>query len=389
MSGKVYMSSNTFKARSGPHITIVAIGGIRPHFVKLAALRRIIAKFNERSETRIDVVYINTGQHYDDELAGALIRELDLRFDLTLTHSNRKPIHILCNMIMGICEILEELEEEPDWVMVIGDANTSLAGAIAATKSKYPVIHVEAGTALGNVQSPEVINGKVIEQLATVYFCASKLAIDRLKAVGVSDNIFLVGDITRSFVIEYSRSLPCGYGSYPPGEYVLVTMHREENLGSEETMRNILEVMSDYHKKVLFVTHPRTRQRLQKLNLLGLRNIEYLPALPYGQMLSTIKGCSFLITDSGGLQREAYHLKKRCLVRSDVEFWPSLTQAGIHRLIGTDEGGIREGLEWMELTLASGEYGNVDDLDDDTGIEDALHSLVRLSARLAEQRIQR
>jgi UDP-GlcNAc3NAcA epimerase len=365
-------------------IRVVVVAGIRPHFVKLAAIRSAIAEYNRDSKSQINPLYLNTGQHYDDQLAGAFIRELDLRFDITLKHHTRRPIALLSSMITGVYDALQSLESKADYVIAIGDANTTLAAAIAAAKSGHPIVHIEAGTALLDAQTQEAINGRVVSQLSTLHFCASRQAVERLAKIGISKNVFLTGDITRDFVIAYSRSLPSGYASYEVGEYVLVTIHRQENLDSEDTMTNLLTTLSNHETKVLFVAHPRTHRRLCELNLLELGNIEYVPALPYGQMLSAVKGCSFIVTDSGGLQREAYYLRKRCLLRLDVEFWPSLTQAGVHRLVGRDQESIEAGLEWMRAALAAQYYDRADELDGTASIRDALEELVvRVTSTLA------
>lgn len=360
-------------------INVVIVCGVRPHFVKCAALQRAIGEYNSHAEVKIDAKYLNAGQHYNDELAGSLISELGLQFDCTLSHDNKNPLHIFGNMIIGIGGYLANLRPKADWVVVFGDANVAAAAALAAVKTNNAIAHFEAGTALHDIKTVEVINGKILASISEVHFCSSDLAAESLRKVGIRNKIFVIGDVARDFVIDSSNSIMGGYDGLDPGTYILLTMHHEENLESALVLRNVLEVLNGCGYKVVFVIHPRTKKRLEEFDLLNFSNILYAPPQSYKQMLAAIKGCKFLVTDSGGLQRESYYLRKRCLIRLDVDYWPSLTQAGVHKRIGIDKASILEGMRWIESVNVSGVYPQVQTLDHTKGAQEALTILARIT----------
>jgi UDP-N-acetylglucosamine 2-epimerase len=354
--------------------SLLVISGVRPQYVKCAALQRGIEKYNSSGDLEIIAHYINSGQHYDDSMSGVFIRELSIHFDYTISHQNKSSTYIMGNMISQIGEYIQGLEDKPDWVIVFGDANTTLAGAIAANKSKCRVAHFEAGTAVKNLKTPEIINGRLLAHLADLQFCSTELAAESLRKQGITENIHVVGDIAREFVMNFAEQVPNTYKDFEPGKYILLTLHREENLESETILPNILNAVSSY-SKVLFVTHPRTQYKLSQMGIKHIPNIDFVPALSYTDMLSAIKGCKFIITDSGGLQREAYYLGKRCLVCSDVDFWPSLRLGGVHTIINSDQESIRGGFKWMEDKLR-GSIPSIPDMDRPKVMENTISILL-------------
>lgn len=365
-------------------INIAVIGGIRAQFMKIAAFQHAVRRWNAQSEVKINAIYINSGQHYDDDLAGLFFRELEIQFDIDLTgaYENQRPIDILGSMIIKLHDVFDQIDSQIQWVVVFGDANTTMAGAIAATRHKLPVVHVEAGLRSGNINSAEEQNRIVADHLAAVHFLSSKQDFQNLMREGLTHHVFWSGDLIYDLVNDLVPTLPLGYGHYASGGYVLATIHREENVQSDKIMCSIMSVLSNYSMKILFIAHPRTRRRLKELNLDNLNNIDYVDSLSYKDMLSAIKGCSFIVTDSGALQRESYYLSKRCLILQDHPFWPSLTRAGVHRLIEPEENSIRVGFDWMETILVSGEYPLVDDFGSGSAGATILHRLVELTLGL-------
>ena len=369
-----------------PHIparvSIVVVAGIRPQFIKVAALQSGIQKWNENSSIQIDATYVNVQQHYDDELAGSIVRELGIHFDHVCTYQSYRFAGMLADMIVHVTDAIRRVAEgtSVDWVVVIGDANTTLAGAIAAMKLSYPLIHIEAGVRTGDMRSPEEVNRIVVDHLANCHFVSSKDDVYNLAREGIGDHVIWTGDILYDFVKHRAAKLPVGYGPYADDEYVLASIHRQENLDSAETMRNIMRALSNHPRHVLFVTHPRTRKRLLDLQISEFDNIRFLSALTHDQMISAIKGCAFVITDSGGLQREAYYLGKRALIRQDVPFWPCLTRAGAHKAIGVQLDQIQQGLSWIEGALKTLRYPSIADLGDGNAVTSVLQSIVSLNA---------
>ena len=209
-------------------------------------------------------------------------------------------------------------------------------------------------------------------------FCSTETASESLRKQGITNNIFVIGDVARDFVIDYSKGLKSGYQDFEPGEYVLLTLHREETLESRKAVQSILNFLSKY-SKTIFVTHPRTQQKLIDWGINSMKNIAMIPALSYSNMLSVIKGSRFIVTDSGGLQREAYYLGKRCLVYSEVDFWPTLRLAEVHKIISSNTESIRNGVKWVEEKIATGNYPIVNEINQKRVAHHALDILTRLS----------
>lgn len=340
-------------------INIVVIGGVRPQFVKIAALQDAIKKYNKENSVQINAIYINSAQHYDAELSNNFIREFNLHFDYTLSYSNREPICMLGSMIPQIYDILSTLNIRlrVNWVVVLGDATTTMAGAIAAVRKNIPVIHIEAGVRSGDLKAPEELHRRVVSHISTVHFCSSKSNVANLKKENITQNVFWTGDMAYDFFMDYAKCKASGIYNLPMGEYILATLHKSVNFHSKDILCNLVECLAEYPKEVVFVAHPKTRKLIEELELTRAKGIIFLDALSYSEIISAIKGCAFIVTDSGGIQREACYLNKRCLVRRNSLGWSHLVDAGLNRLIGTSKQSIRSGLEWMETKLSQ-EYDN-------------------------------
>jgi UDP-GlcNAc3NAcA epimerase len=362
-------------------INVAVISGVRPQFTRTAALSWAFEQYNSYSKVKINPVLINSGQHYDDDLAKKQLDDLHIKFDYQLTHSNKDPIYILGNMIIGIYNILKELDTKPDWVIVSGDATTTLSGAIAAARLNIPILHLEAGMRSGNLAEMEEINRRMVDHISSLHYPSSKAAVKNLKREGIEDTVFWFGDISAEFIQTISKQITPGLDGFPRGEYILATLHKPDNIFSEETLTNILYTLSNHHRPVVFLPHPQTYTILEEKGLLNIKNISYIRPLPYTKMLAAMKGCAFIVTDSGGLHKEAYYLRKRCLVRRDVGGWTTLIDAGIHRRIDRTAEDIKLGLDWMEAAISQGEYPSLNNEDlfrSNAGI-DALETLVRIT----------
>jgi UDP-GlcNAc3NAcA epimerase len=358
-------------------VKIVVVGGVRPQFIKIAALQDAIEKHNYSSKTKIVAQYINSSQHYDNELSKVLIDELGLHFDYTLSHHSNLPIEMLGSMIVGIYNILDSLDSRPDWVVVIGDTTTTLAGAIAATRKLLPVVHVEAGVRSGKLNSMEEMHRKMVSHVSTVHFCYSKQDTENLRLENIVNNVYWTGDLAYSYFSNIIKKIPAGYGSFPFGEYILVSIHKPQNLFSENMLVDLVAALNKQFRPVLFVMHPRCQERLKELNLLKSEKITYNQSLNYTEMLSAIKGCAFVITDSGGVRRESFYLNKPCLVRKDSVGWLAPFQSGQSKLIGRSD--YTKELEWAEQRLIEGVASNISDFVRGDSIELALEKLIDLA----------
>lgn len=350
------------------NIRVLFVAGVRPQYIKLAAVQWSLEKFNAKSPRKINPVYLDTAQHYDKSLSNEVIADLGIKIDKRLYHPTNEPIEMLGSMITGMYNYIKN-SQKLDLVVVNGDATSALVGAIAGTRSQLPVAHIEAGMRSYDLREPEEANRRMIDHISSLHLCNSKVALKNLAQEGITKTALWIGDITHEFITAYSTTLPDSLHSYQPGEYILISIHRPVNLNSDETLQNLISTLSNWKKKSVFLLHPRTRNRLQELNLLNVSNIEFIEAIPYSKMISAMKGCAYIVTDSGGTHREAYHLKKRCLVRRDSGGWLGLIDNGIHRRIGTSRQEILAGLEWAEDKLLKGPYEYL--VDDDLIRKDA------------------
>jgi UDP-GlcNAc3NAcA epimerase len=285
-----------------------------------------------------------------------LIRELGIKFDYQIMHDNKDPVSIFSNMIVQIHKFISDMPDKPKCTLVLGDATTTLAGALASTRIGIPVVHIEAGVRSGDLSTIEELHRRAVSHISTVHFCSSKSGIDNLNKEGITKNVFWTGDLSYDYFLNLAKSQYSGIDGMPADGYILITLHKPININSEETLKNLLTVLSVYNRKVAFILHPRTRQKIQEFDLYNSHNITFLDSLPYKKMVSAMKGAAFIITDSGGIQREATYLRKHCLVRRETLGWSSLITAGIHHLIGRDMNSISDGLEWAENAIKNVDF---------------------------------
>lgn len=345
------MTSNT-------PIKIVVIAGVRPQFIKLFFLQKAISLFNSTASRKIEALYLNSGQHYSKELSSDLIKELHIKFDISLTYSDKDPNHMVGNMLIGINDAINSMPIIPNWAVVMGDATTTLVGALGASRLGIPVVHIEAGVRSGDLSAVEEVHRRVVSHISSLHFCTSKSGVNNLAEENITKNVFWSGDIAYEFFINFANLLPKGI--YGLENYILATLHKPVNINSDEILTNTIKYLSTAKRNVLFITHPRTKARLIELGLYESKNIKFLDSLSYSQLISAVKGAAFLYTDSGGLQRESYYLKKRCLVQRNSLGWSKFIDAGINRLVGYDKENMIESMEWIETQITKHSYPNLD-----------------------------
>ena len=239
-------------------------------------------------------------------------------------------------------EKLEKIfqEEQPDWVLVFGDTNSTLAGALAASKLHIKVAHVEAGLRSFNRQMPEEINRVITDQLSELLFVPSNSSKQNLLAEGLKErSIHEVGDIMYDALLEFKKHLKPLQREQP---YTLLTLHRQENVDNPAKLKEIVSAVNQISKeiKVLFPVHPRTRSKLGNYSFSTA--VELCEPLGYLQMLSAIMGARFVMTDSGGLQKEAFYLGKQCVTLREETEWTELVDLGVNRIVGSDQKEIVE-----------------------------------------------
>jgi UDP-N-acetylglucosamine 2-epimerase len=322
---------------------IASIVGARPQFVKLAPLHREIVKAHRH-------IILHTGQHYDYQMSQVFFEELKIpEPDHNLGIGSGGHGEQTGRMLSAIEGVL--LEERPDMVVVYGDTNSTLAGALAATKLLIPVAHVEAGLRSFRRGMPEEINRVLTDHMADILLCPTELAMANLRKEGVSRRTHLVGDPMAQVLLEIEPlldpSVPERCGTRQ-GDYVLATIHRQENADSMENMTNIIDAMLEYPGDIVLPLHPRTAKNLRKWDLMprleGSGHIRLLPPQGFLTFTSLEKHARMIMTDSGGVQKEAYVFRVPCVTVRDETEWVETLQDGWNVLTGAQKERIAEAL---------------------------------------------
>ena len=359
-----------FTLLRGTKMRIVAVVGIRSQYIKLYAIQNKLKQLNALSK-KIEVIYIDAGQHYDYELSAGFIDDLGIQFNDRLTYDTNDPLYIFSEMIFKLsCLYRKYNSVSPvDYVMVFGDANTTMAASIAASKTGMQLIHVEAGLRLGNLKSPEEGNRIVADHLATKLFVSNKADWKSIEREGLSERSCFSGDVIQDLVLHLKNNgVLNGSISYLPetsrtlqpflaNDFIVASLHRKENIASD-CIVPLLKALDQLPYSVIFIAHPAMLERLKHLNF-DRGKITIAKYIPYYDMLTCINACRYLITDSGAYQREAYYLSKRCLIRQDVAFWQHLVDIGVHERVGPTYADLCSGIKKIESLLEK-EYPKTD-----------------------------
>lgn len=334
-------------------IRIVTVVGARPQFIKAAPLSlalRAIPGVTER--------ILHTGQHYDPEMSDIFFEQMGIpKPDHRLEVGSGSHARQTGLALIGIEDVLRT--EEPDWVVVFGDTNTTLAGALAAVKLHLPVAHVEAGMRSFNRRMPEEINRVLTDHLADLHFCASATAVRNLASEGVTRGVHLVGDIMADCVrvfgetAEKTVDVEARFGVERKG-FALLTCHRAENTDDREVLARILRAVSKVARRVpvLFPAHPRVRHAMKGLDV-G-EGVRVIPPVGYLEMLALERAASVILTDSGGVQKEALYARVPCVTLRWETEWVETVEAGWNVLAGTQEDRIVE----ATLTFLESDWGS-------------------------------
>lgn len=314
---------------------ILTIVGARPQFIKAAAISHVI---RDLYANQLQEDLLNTGQHYDEAMAGGFFSELDLpkaRYNLGVgsgTHGAQTAA-----MLRGVEEVI--LSEHYDGALVYGDTNSTLAGALAAAKLGVPVFHVEAGLRSFNRAMPEEVNRVLTDHLSHRLFAPTATAVENLRHEGFDDRVIMSGDVMLDNLLHYSPIAKVS--TTLPERYILATVHRDFNTDHEERLKSILAGLCKAAERigceVVFPVHPRTRQRLDSMaEKPTMEHIRMVEPMSYLATLAALKGCSLVATDSGGLQKEAYFSGRSCLVLRLETEWSEIVAAGAAVLTDAD-----------------------------------------------------
>ena len=324
-------------------LKLVSIVGARPQFIKAAAVSRAIRE----GAAAIDERLVHTGQHYDDNMSAVFFDELDIppaRYDLKISGGSHGAM--TGRMLEAIEAVL--VEEQPDWVLIYGDTNSTLSGALAAAKLNIPIAHVEAGVRSFNRRMPEEINRIVTDRLSSLLFCPTATAVSNLSAEGITGGVHNFGDVMYDVALYYrdrakQRSTILRDHSLGERGFVLATCHRAENTDDPSRLGEIVSALGDIASDlpVVFPLHPRTRKQIDDYGLRPrLGAVTVIDPLPFLDMIALEQAAKVILTDSGGIQKEAFFYGVPCVtMRSETE-WVETISSGRNQLAGASRASI-------------------------------------------------
>lgn len=323
---------------------VMSVVGNRPQFVKAAPLCRALRRDCEE-------ILVHSGQHYDPELADLFFDELGIpEPDHALGIGQGTPLQQLAGMLTGIEDLIRS--ERPDAVLVYGDTTTTLAGALAAAKTATPLAHVEAGLRSFDKTMPEEQNRVVTDHLSGLLLCPTEVAVRNLAGEGVTGGVHMVGDVMFDAALMFREAALARPGAaafgLEPGGYELVTVHRAAATDTPAALRALVEVLAAVPGPAVFPVHPRTRAKLEAAGLWdaasALPNIRLVPPVGYLDFTALLVTARAVVTDSGGVQKEAFFHRVPCVTLRDTTEWVETVDAGVNTLTGMDAGRVRDAL---------------------------------------------
>lgn len=316
---------------------IITIIGARPQFIKAAALSREIANYENINE-----IIVHTGQHFDANMSQIFFEQMEIpkpQYNLNINGLGHGAM--TGQMLEKIEEVL--IIEKPDWVLIYGDTNSTIAGALAAKKLHIKVAHVEAGLRSYNIEMPEEVNRILTDRISNILLCPTDTAIKNLNQEGFSNfdcEIVKTGDIMQDAAIYYSHKEQKPKTNVPE-KFILATIHRAENTDDANRLKSILEALNEIAEvtPVILPLHPRTANIIKKSNY-KIDNLTIIEPVGYLEMVFMLNKCEMVMTDSGGLQKEAFFFSKSCLTMRDETEWIELIQHNYNKLVGADKTAI-------------------------------------------------
>ncbi len=313
---------------------IITVIGARPQFIKAAAVSN---KLREKHEE----ILVHTGQHYDENMSKIFFDELNIPYpNYNLSVGSGGHGKQTGEMMTKLEEIY--VKENPDMILVYGDTNSTLAGALVASKMLIPVVHVEAGLRSFNKAMPEEQNRILTDHISSKLFAPTETAIRNLKNEGIVENVYNVGDVMFDAVLHFGEiakknSKIIERLNLKDKEFILTTIHRAENTNNISRLKNIIEALNASEKTIVLPLHPRTKKYVSDYNLEFGDNIIVIDPIGYLDMLALESNCVKIVTDSGGVQKEAFFMKKPCITMRDETEWVETVENDWNRIVGTDK----------------------------------------------------
>ncbi len=313
---------------------IVTVIGARPQFIKAAAVGREIKKYNDIKE-----VIVHTGQHFDTNMSDVFFEQMHIS-----KPNYNLDIHGLSHGAMTgqMLEKIEEvlIKEKPDWVFVYGDTNSTIAGALAAKKLHIKIAHVEAGLRSFNMKMPEEVNRILTDRISDILFCPTETAVENLRHEGYDSldiEVLKSGDVMQDAAMYYSQYKQAPKSLNLENDFILCTIHRAENTDDIERLKNIISSLNEISQdmNIVLPLHPRTRNII-KTHYIAV-DFTIIDPVGYLEMVYLLDLCKLVMTDSGGLQKEAFFFKKPCITMRDETEWIELVDNGFNILVGADK----------------------------------------------------
>lgn len=313
---------------------ILTVIGARPQFIKAAAVSNIIRKQHQE-------ILVHTGQHYDNNMSKVFFDELEIpKPDYNMAVGSGGHGFQTGTMLIKLEEIY--MQEKPDLILVYGDTNSTLAGALCGSKMLIPVAHVEAGLRSFNMNMPEEQNRILTDHLSKYLFVPTASAEVNLNNEGIRNEVHNVGDVMFDGVLRFKnlaekKSKLVEELGLSMNEYILTTIHRAENTNDIERLRNIIDALNESHEKVVLPLHPRTKKYIESYGLKFGENIKIIEPVGYLDMISLEMHSKKIVTDSGGVQKEAFFMHKPCVTMRDETEWIETVENGWNVVVGTDK----------------------------------------------------
>lgn len=325
-------------------LKIITVVGARPQFIKASAVSRAIQHWNlEHPDQRLEEIIVHTGQHYDYNMSDIFFEQLNIpKPRVNLEVGSGSHGFQTARMIEGIELVLET--EKPDLVFTYGDTNSTLAAALVASKQGILLAHIEAGLRSYNMKMPEEINRVLTDRISNLLFCPTNIARDNLMAEGIREGVYVVGDVMYDTLLHYSnlaRKSSCIIGNLglKSKEYVLCTVHRAENTDNLHSLSNIMGSLQKIAQEytVIFPVHPRTRAALKRIGISETSNIMFLEPVDYLDIIRLQQEAIAILTDSGGVQKEAFINQVPCITLRNETEWVETVESGWNIIAGTNE----------------------------------------------------
>ncbi|MDQ7095573.1 UDP-N-acetylglucosamine 2-epimerase (non-hydrolyzing) [Desulfosporosinus sp. PR] len=320
---------------------VITVLGARPQFIKAAPLSEALRQDHEEK-------IIHTGQHYDYQMSDVFFEELGIpKPDYFLGVGSKHHGAQTGEMLTGVEEVL--LQEKPDWVLVFGDTNSTLAGALAAAKLHIPIAHVEAGLRSYNRQMPEEVNRVLTDHLAALLFCPTDQAVQNLAREGLRQGVVRTGDVMADALYYHARRAAerrlDDLAPYQEKSYLLATVHRAENTDDPSRLAGIIKAFARIDSRIVLPLHPRTKKLLGDHKISIPENVQVIDPVGYLEMILLEKGAELILTDSGGVQKEAYLWRVPCVTMRDETEWVETVQTGWNTLAGAETERIVKAVE--------------------------------------------